>query len=235
MASAYASLYTATKDASWLEKAISLGRASRKHFLSSRFLNERPDAEPEGSSDGRAFSYAIAIQAGLDLGAVTLEDEWLSWAQNLTTLLAENFVTKEGRLLEVRNVSQVVSIDYQDRMMIFDDSTAGQLRLNLKRLHALGFQTPPSLADWLDSIPPFEKFPIIFTDSLIATSHEWNHTLIKVGPDASDATTNTIRTLPLQLFVRRRETSEGVRVVLQDASEVIANQPEDIKKLIHNP
>lgn len=235
MVSAYASLYASTGNSSWLEKAINLGQASRKHFLGNRFLNERPDAEPEGSSDGRAFSYAIAIQAGLDLGAVTLEDDWYSWAQNLSTLLAEHFVTKDGRLLEVREVSRVVEIDYEDRMMIFDDSTAGQLRLNLQRLGALGFQTPPSLSGWLNSLPPIDNFPIIFTDTLLAVSHEWNHTEIKIGTDAPKELADTARTLPLQLFVRRRDGTEGVRVLLQNDTEISATQPEDIKNLIQNP
>jgi len=235
MASAYASLYTATGNSVWLEKAINLGKASRKHFLAARFLNERPDAEPEGSSDGRAFSYAVAIQAGIDLGAVTLEDDWLLWAQDLSTLLAENFVTDEGRLLEVRQVSQVIDIDYEDRMMIFDDSTVGLLRLNLQRLRALGFQTPPSLSGWLNSLPPIANFPIIFTDSLVATSHEWNHTMVKVGTNASEEMANAARTLPLQLFVRRRVDDSGVKILLQDDTEISASQPEDIKNLLQTP
>ncbi|MFC7337170.1 DUF255 domain-containing protein [Haloferula chungangensis] len=235
MVSAYASLYTATGDASYLEKAVKLGEASRKHFLKNRFLNERPDGEPEGASDGRAFSYAIAIQAGLDLGAITLEDDWYLWAQDLTTLLAENFVTKEGRLLEVRQVSQVVEIDYEDRMMVFDDSTAGQLRLNLQRLLALGFQTPPSLSAWLNSLPPIDNFPIIFTDSLIATAHEWNHLTVKLGRESPQELVDAVRTLPLQLFVRRREGSDGVTITLQNDTEISANTAEDIKNLIQKP
>ena len=235
MVSAYASLYTATNDSIWLEKALKLGQASRKQFLSNRFLNERADAEPEGPSDGRAFSYAIAIQAGLDLGAITLEDEWFSWAQDLSTLLAENFVTDEGRLLEVRQVSQVVDIDYEDRMMIFDDSTAGQLRLNLKRLKALGFQTPPALAAWLNSLPPFDQYPIIFTDTMVAMSHEWNHTSIKVGSNTTEELTNASRTLPLQLFVRRRDQAPEVKILPQDGDEIIVEQVSEIEKLIGNP
>jgi uncharacterized protein YyaL (SSP411 family) len=235
MVSCYAALYTATEDSSYLEKAIKLGKASREHFLKNRFLNERPDAEPEGSSDGRAFSYAVAVQAGLDLGAVTLEDEWYSWAQDLTTLLSEHFVTEQGRLMEVREVSKVVNIDYEDRMMVFDDSTAGLVRLNLQRLRAIGFQTPPALSPWLVSMPDLQKFPIVFTDSLIAISHEWNHTLVQIGPDAPEEVTNAVRTLPLQLFARRRMDSGGVKITFNDGREVEVDQADDIKSLLKKP
>ena len=234
MASAYAALYTATEDTVWLEKAINLGKESKKQFLSKIFLNERQGAGAEGSSDGRAFGYAIAAQTGLDLGAVTLEDEWYSWAQDLTTLLAEHFVTKDGRLMEVRKISQVVDIVYEDRRMTFDDSTAGQLRLNLHRLRALGFETPPALSPWLTSAPSFENYPIIFTDTMIAISHEWNHTLVKIGTDTPEDLANAARSLPLQLFVRRRENTSGVKVVLPDGSETSASQPDELKNLFKN-
>ncbi|MGB6219835.1 DUF255 domain-containing protein [Haloferula sp.] len=235
MVSAYAALYAATKNPEWKEKAVALGKASRKQFLANLFLNERPDAEPEGASDGRAFSYAVAVQAGLDLGAITLEDEWYSWAQDLSTLLAEHFVTEDGRLLEVRKVSQVVDIDYEDRMMIFDDSTAGLVQLNLQRLKALGFRTPPALAAWLNSVPPVERFPIVFTDALLAISHEWNHSVINAGPTLSDELAEAITTLPLQLFVRRRGNSEGVTITPQEGPEISDATAADIEKLLNNP
>ncbi|MEP4079939.1 DUF255 domain-containing protein [Haloferula sp.] len=235
MVSAYASLYAATGDADWLEKALSLGKSAREQFLGNLFLNERPDGQPEGSSDGRAFSYAIAVQAGLDLGAVTIEDEWYSWAQDLTTLLAEHFVTEDGRLMEARKISQVVTIDYEDRLMVFDNSTAGQVRLNIQRLRALGYQTPPSLSAWLTSLPGIENFPIIFTDSMIAMSHEWNHTLIKVGKDTPENLTTAIRTLPIQVIARRRGDHDGVKVIAPDGSETIVTQPDEIKNLLKKP
>ena len=111
----------------------------------------------------------------------------------------------------------------------------GQLRLNLQRLKALGFQTPPALAAWLHSLPPFDEFPIIFTDTMVAISHEWNHTLIKVGSDSPEELTNASRTLPLQLFVRRRDKAPEVKIFSQDGEEIIVEQASEIEKLIGKP
>ncbi|MEM9236198.1 MAG: DUF255 domain-containing protein [Verrucomicrobiota bacterium] len=231
MISSYASLYAATGEAEWLENAINLGKACRAHFLKSRFLNERPDAEAEGMSDGRAFTYAIAVQAGLDLGDVTLEDEWNLWAHDLTTLLSEHFVSDDGRLLEVRSVSSVMDIDIENRVMVFDDSTAGLVRTNLQRLNALGFQTHPGLRPWLSPTPAISRFPIIYTDSIVASSLFWNHVSLRVGPDSPTTLVDEIRRLPLQLFIRRTDDGTGVRTITPEGDEKTLNDLEALKSL----
>jgi hypothetical protein len=137
--------------------------------------------------------------------------------------------------VEVREVSKVVNISYEDRMMVFDDSTVGLVRLNLQRLRALGFQTPPTLSKWLSSVPHISKFPVVFTDSLLAISQEWNHTRIHVGSDTPVDLANAVRTLPLQVFVRRRDDSKGVRIISPDGSEIHADQPDDIINLLKKP
>lgn len=232
MISAYAALYTATGSPEWRDKANDLGKACRKAFGAVRFLNERPGENPEKMSDARASTYAIACQAALDLAAVTLEDEWNLWAQDLITLMAENFITEDGRLVETRPESRVIGLAYSDRLMVFEESTAGMTRLNLSRLDALGFQTPPPLHPWTVSLPKIEQFPIVHTDTLGALGHQSVRTRVAVQSGASSALIDAVAGLPLERFERRmaRQPGNGVQIspvegesrVLTEAAEIRA-------------
>lgn len=218
MISAYAALFTATGDSAWRDKAVALGKACRAGFGASRFLNERPGAAPEKMSDGRAYAYAVAAQASLDLAAVTLEDEWNLWAQDLTTLLGENFVTEDGRLVETRRESRVIDIDYSDRLMVFEESTAGLTRTNLSRLAALGFQTPPALHPWTISLPAIDEYPIVHTDSIGAVAHSTSRSRLAVGAGASPELATAVAGLPLGRFERRLARQPGAEVDLMTAA-----------------
>jgi len=232
MVSAYAGLFAATGDDVWHNKALELGTACRSNFTAARFINERPDGSPEGMSDGRAFTYAVAAAAALDLGAVTLDDQWYVWAQDLTTLLGEHFVTEQGRLAEVRAVSKVVDLDFEDRMMVFDDSTVGLTRLNLSRLTALGLNTPPQLEPWRKSLPNIRAMPIVVTDTISAMIHGWNHVRIDVGPDAPAALRRAATTCPLDLYERRTspEAGAGARLTPARGEAVEITDPSQLRR-----
>ncbi|BCX49416.1 thioredoxin domain-containing protein [Haloferula helveola] len=233
MVSAYAALHTATGDPVWKEKAQKLGKLCRESFGDARFLNERPGDNPEPMSDGRALTYAIAAQAAMDLGAVTLEDEWNLWAQDLCTLLGENFVSGGDRLDEARPGSKVINLDYEDRSMVFGDSTAGLTRLNLSRLAALGFQTPPALHPWTESIPPIDENPVIYTDSINALAHGKLRHRIAVGPDAPAPMADAIAALPLERFERRSARQPGgtVEIIGPDRQASTLTTVAEIKAL----
>lgn len=237
MISAYAALFTATGDPQWRDKAVALGKISRTTFCASRFINELPNGTPDSMSDGRAFTYTIAAQAAIDLGAITIDDEWYLWALDLSTLLAEHFVTEDGRLVEVRSIAKVIDLDYENRIMIFDASTTGIVRLNLARLSALGFKTPPALKPWLTSMPPIEKAPIIFTDTLNAMSYHWSHSRVDVGPEASEDLFNAVCMLPLELFERRvqRDAADSVKVTPFESETSLITDPAAIPALIKTP
>ncbi len=233
MVSAYAALFTATGDAAWRDKAVALGQACRKGFGTARFLNERPGDHPERMSDARACAYAIASQAALDLAAITLEDEWNLWTQDLTTLLAENFVTDDGRLVETRPESRVIGITYSDRLMVFEESTTGLTRQNLSRLAALGFQTPPALHPWTVSLPPIAEMPIIFTDSIGALAHATGRQRLAVAPEASKPLIEAVAALPLERFERRmtRQAGAGVELMTVAGESRTLTQPAEVKAL----
>lgn len=226
MVTAYANLYAASGDEGLLEKATALATTARERFSDSRFLNERPGLGPEAMSDCRAFTYALAATAALDLAAVTLDDSWNLWAQDLMTLVGEHFVTGDGRLIEVRGVSKVIDLDLEDRVMVFDDSTAGLVRQVLSRLDSLGYQTPPALLHWRNSVPTDGlRVPVVFTDSIIALNHRLAGRSLRVGPDAGEGITALVRRLPI-LHVDRRADEEAAAQVLQVRP---GNEPEALE------
>lgn len=237
MISAYAALYAATDDPGWRDKAVALGKTCREAFGAARFLNERPGAEPDPMSDGRAHTYAVAGQAALDLGAITLEDEWYLWAQDLATLLAENFISETGHLVETRPLSRVVDITYSDRMMVFEESTTGLTRMNLSRLAALGFQTPPALHPWTVSLPRVADFPIIHTDSINALAHSLGHTRLAVGLDVPPPLLDAVATLPLARFERRmaRQGNDRVEVMNPEGGNLTLTSPAEVNALAPHP
>ena len=217
MVSAYSALFTATGDRSYLDRALALGKKCRTSFAGSRFLNERPGESAEVMSDGRAFTYALATQAALDLGAVTLEDEWYQWARDMSTLLGEHFIIDGERLVEARESSRVVDLNFEDRVMTFGESTSGLLRVNLVRLGALGFQIPPALRPWAESLPDLRNYPIVHTDVLRALALETGSSTIIVGNKAPSEMRERVSALPLESYVRRDSETAGAAVELRGA------------------
>jgi len=209
MISAYASLFTATGNQAYLDKALALGKKCRSAFGHSRFLNERPGESSEEMSDGRAFTYALAAQAALDLGSITLEEEWYQWARDLSTLIGEHFIIDDERLVEAREPSRVVDLNFEDRTMTFGESTAGLLRVNLGRLRALGFQIPPSLRPWANSLPNLQSQPVVHTDVVRALANEHSHSIIIVGTGVSPELRDMVAQLPLECFERRASSQLG--------------------------
>ncbi|RYF99622.1 MAG: hypothetical protein EON94_10985, partial [Caulobacteraceae bacterium] len=138
MVSAYVALFTATGEPAWRDKALALAKRARETFSNDNLLIELGPPVPEAVRDARAFTYALAIQAALDLAEVTLDENWRLWAGDLVTVVAEQFTEKDtGRLLEARPASTPLTLPLVDRTMLFDDSTAGLMRMNTARLEAL--------------------------------------------------------------------------------------------------
>ena len=87
--------------------------------------------------------------------------------------------------------------------MVFDDSTAGLMRMNLARLEALGQSPPPALAPWIRSVPPFTALPVIFTDSILAVSFARSRIVVSLPEDASPEWREAACRLPLDRIARR--------------------------------
>jgi hypothetical protein len=120
--------------------------------------------------------------------------------------------------------------------MVFDDSTSGVVRSNLARLESLGFKTSPALDPWTTSLPPVDRAPIVFTDTLISMSHRWSSQRLNVGPGAPEPMAEAVARLPLELFERRRERQAGQRVerIAPDGEKSTLNDADAVRDLIRH-
>jgi len=230
MVSAYAAIFTATGEATWRDKAISLALLSRQTFSRGALLAEQNPALPEDICDARAFTYALAIQAALDLAEITLDDNWRIWAGDLATTVAENFVDDEGRLMEVRPASTPFKMPLEDRMMHLDDSTAGLMRMNLARLEALGQSPPPTIAPWIRSLPPIAAYPLFFTDSILAASFARSRVIVDLPEKASPEWRDAASRLPLDRIARRLTKAPEVKLRGPDGSEATITDPAEMTR-----
>ena len=231
MVSAYAAVFTATGDPKWREKAISLAQSSRQTFAPGNTIVEQSSGDPAAVRDARAFTYALAIQAGLDLAEITLDENWRIWAGDLATIAAETFVTEDGRLREARRETTLLSLPVESRVMLFDDSTAGLMRMNLTRLEALGQTPPPALAPWLRSLPPFAAAPVVFTDSILAASFARSRVVVHLPKNASPDWKEAACRLPLDRIARHAGKVPAPKAVMPGWKEILLESPADLEAL----
>ncbi|WP_240963804.1 DUF255 domain-containing protein [Luteolibacter luteus] len=228
MVSAYAAMFTATGKPEWRDKALSLAERSRQTFAKGVLLVEQNPGTPDAVCDARAFTYALAIQAALDLAEITMDENWRLWAGDLCSTMSELFVDESGRLLEARQVSTPLALPLEDRIMLFDDSTAGVMRMNIARLEALGQSPPPTLAPWLSSLPKFEDFPVVFTDSILAASFAASRVIVEIPENASPEWREAACRLPLDRVARRFGKEPAARILQPDGSKIPVTSPESL-------
>lgn len=232
MISAYAALFTATGDPAWRDKAIKLASRSRAAFSAGVLLVEQSSAVPTAVCDARAFTYALAIQASLDLAEITLDESWRIRAGDLATTVAEQFVDADGRLMEARPGSTPLRLPIEDRVMLFDDSTAGLMRMNLARLDALGQPPPPAIADLLKSLPAVANYPVVFTDSILATSFARSRVIVDLPANPSAEWKDAASRLPLDRIARRIGKGGSAIARHPDGSETPVASPADLAGLM---
>lgn len=228
MVSAYAALFTATGAPEWRDKALDLGKRSREAFTNGNLLIEEGPPVPAAAADARAFTYALTIQAALDLAEISMDDSWRLWAGDLTTVLSEQFIHSDGRLMEARSESTPLKLPLEDRVMLYDDSTYGIMRLNAARLSALGHALPPEIAPLVRSLPMVAELPVICTDSIAAISFERSRVIVEIPANASAAWREAAARLPLDRIARRIVTADAVSVILPDGSRVTPGSPEEL-------
>jgi uncharacterized protein YyaL (SSP411 family) len=232
MVSAYAALFTATGDPAWQEKAVALAKRSRQAFSAGVLLVEQSPASPAAVGDARAFTYALAIQAALDLAEVTLDEAWRIWAGDLASTVAEQFSDDDGRLREARPATTPLHLPIEDRVMLFDDSTAGLMRMNLARLAALGQPPPPAIARWTESLPDLASYPVVFTDSLLAASFARSRLLVELPADPSPAWREAACRLPLDRVARRIGKGSAALVRQPDGTEIQVDSPDALARSV---
>jgi uncharacterized protein YyaL (SSP411 family) len=228
MMSAYSALFTATGELAWRDKALALAKQARATFSKDNLLIEQGPPVPTAVTDARAFTYALAIQAALDLAEVTLDDSWRLWAGDLATTVAEQFRDNSGRLLEARPASTALKLPLMDRSMIFDDSTIGLMRMNAARLEALGQPPPPEMAKLVRSLPSVETQPVVITDTLLAASFGRSRTIVELPANPSAEWREAAAKLPLDRISRRIGKDGTAKVRRPDGSAITPASPSEL-------
>ncbi|WP_367873720.1 DUF255 domain-containing protein [Luteolibacter sp. Populi] len=231
MVSAYAALFTATGHPEWRSKALALAKLARDTFAAGNRLREQNPGAPATTYEARAFTHALAIQAALDLAEITLDENWRIWAGDLTASTAEAFVDDAGRLTEARPDATPLTTPFADRMMLFDDSTAGLMRMNLARLAALGQSPPPALAPWLNSLPPIADAPVVFTDSILAAAFARSRVIIQLPENAGPEWREAASRLPLDRIGRSLAKVPAAKLLRPDGSSLALENPAAIEAL----
>jgi uncharacterized protein len=203
MVSAYAGAFTVTGDESYLARAGSLLEAAQSAFGEGGMLRHFDRSGSPSIGEGRAFLYALAIQAALDLADVTLDDALAEWAAALASTAGDLFV-RDGLLAESSQDASVVDLSIGNGMMIFGDSTAGLMMSAVSRLQARGLAVPSALADATLPLPSNAVArPILYSDRLLAGLSHTHGVTILVGGEVSPEVKLAVRQLPLRTFHRK--------------------------------
>jgi hypothetical protein len=140
--------------------------------------------------------------------------------------VAEQFSDEAGRLREARPASTPLHLPIEDRLMLFDDSTAGLMRMNLARLAALGQTPPPAIARWTESLPDLATYPVVFTDSLLAASFARSRILVELPADPTPAWREAACRLPLDRVARRVGKGSAALARQPDGTEIRIDSPD---------
>jgi uncharacterized protein YyaL (SSP411 family) len=204
MVSAYATLYRVTGDTAYRDLAAeTLGKAKANFTKGLRLKSFAGDAA-DSLTAGRAFLYGVAIQAALDVHAVTLDRSWLVWAGDLSSTVAEDFAA-EGNIRECPPSADLIKLPVMDAAMLFDESTVGLISMSVSRLEALGIPVAPSLKGKVGALPISAlDSPIPHTDLIqAALVREFGMTYI-FGENIADTMREALARSPLK-GVNRRE------------------------------
>ena len=203
MVSAYAAAFCATGDDSYRQKAVELLGRARVAFSEGPRLRAFASEAPVPVGAGRNFLYALAMQAALDVAAITSEESWLVWSEDLATTAAELF-TGEQLLKECPDDSNLMNLPITDLVMLFDDSTAGLISMAECRLAE---SERPLLKSFSELATPFPSYttdrPVLHTDLIIAAISRHYGVIAIYGADLSPDLKLAIERLPMRMVQRR--------------------------------
>lgn len=203
MVCAYAEAYSATGDEAWRKKAVDLLGKARASFSDGPHLRNFTSPQPAPIGAGRAFHYGLALQAALDVHAITLDDQWLDWSEDLATTAAEMF-TGNGFLKECPDDARMIDLPVTDLVMLFDDSTAGLVSSSECRLAVLGRPLVASFSELATPLPTYTvDRPVLHTDLLQATMMRHYPATVLMGKDLSDDLKTAVLQSPPRSIIRR--------------------------------
>ena len=203
MVSAYAAAFCATGDEAYRQNAVRLLQKARVAFSDGPRLRVFTQDAPASVGAARAFLYVLALQSALDVAAITSDEPWLIWAEDLATTTAELF-TAEGFAKECPADAEIIDLPIADLRMLFDDSTAGLVSMNDYRLAALGRPLTAGFSRLTSPMPKgVQDQPILYTDLLLATLARQNKVTAIHGDGLSPEMMTALERLPLRVIQRR--------------------------------
>lgn len=238
MVSAYAAAYGVTGDAKFRDKAVSLLKHAKEAFGNGPRLRMFVKESPESIGAGRAFLYALALQAVIDVAAITSDDQWLVWSEDLSTTAAEMF-TGNGFLKECPDEAKLIDLPVTDLVMLFDDSSAGLVSSAECRLAELGRPLVTSFSELAIPMPTYAMDrPILHTDLIFATVARHYRATVAWGADLSPALKSAVERLPLHSVQRRPAKPDenvpagSVKVFLSEGDPVVVSTPEALQQAL---
>ncbi|MEP2775137.1 MAG: DUF255 domain-containing protein [Luteolibacter sp.] len=231
MVSAFATAYRITGDKDYRDRAVALLAKTKEAFSDERKLRLYRGEVPNSLTGGRAFLYAVAIQAALDVHAITLAEDWKIWAGDLASTAAELFV-EDDYVREASIAMDLCNMPISSNAMVFDESTIGLFAMAEKRLSSLDIPMSKSLEQLVGGTPQIaSSSPVLYTDVIqVALVKGYGNTYI-IGEKTSAELKEAILRLPLRSTSRKLSDDEPgkVRVVdadgsvteVQDAGEIV--------------
>ncbi|MGJ8633454.1 MAG: DUF255 domain-containing protein [Luteolibacter sp.] len=234
MVSAYASVFRITGDTAFREMANEVLTKARDHFAEGSKLNTYQSDAPKNLVKARAFVYGLAMQAALDVAAISGEDRWRIWAVNLATTVSEVF-HRDGIILECMPEVNLIDLTIADREMIFEESTLGLLVIAKARLKQLGHDIPENFVGKSAGLPARAVyFPMFHTDLIQASLIAEYGVVLTYGKDVSPEMREAILRSPLKgvevKFSPDASTAGGkVKKTSAGGTEKILSDPMELK------
>jgi uncharacterized protein YyaL (SSP411 family) len=238
MVSAYAAAFAATGDEKYREKAVALLTRSRDAFGVGPKLRVFSKDAPASIAAGRGFIYALALQSIIDVAAITSDEQWLVWAEDVATTAAELF-TGNGFLKECPDDAKLIDLPVTDLVMLFDDSTAGLVSSVESRLAEIG---RPLVRDFSELATPMPTYavdrPILHTDLILATVYRHYKVTLAMGADLPPALKSAAGRLAVRSIQRRParpgdEVPAGaIKVIFSDGESRLVSTPESLQQAV---
>lgn len=217
MVSVFATAYRVTGDAAYKDRAVELLGKTERSFSDGRLLRLYQGDAPDSAVGGRAFLYALAILAALDVHAITLDDSWKFRAADLMSTATELFF-RDGYVNEVAADMDLIGLPLSNNTMNFDESTVGLFTMGANRLGMLGVPLPQSLRDTLGKYPEVVALrPVVHADFGEAGLLEGYGKTYLVGENVSGEVKKAIMRLPLRGAPRKISSEEPDKVLVVDA------------------
>lgn len=225
MASAYASAYRITGEEVFREKAVStLSKAKETFSDGPRLRSYDRDLAPSLVA-GRAFVYGLAVQAALDVSAVTSDESWILWAGDIFSTASEIFI-QDKSLRECPPDANLTGLPLADIIMLLDQSSMGLFAMAASRLEAIGASLPPAFSKYVEGLPlKAIDYPVVYTDVIQAALMKGFGANYLEGGGTADEIRDGSKKEPFKGVDRRITPSRAEGGVKPDAEGAIRTSP----------